>query len=148
MKVLNRKFHREYEKLESFEVGIVLTGQEVKSVRKEQIRLDDAFVKIVGNEAYLVNADIPRYEFAQIKGYDSKRTRKLLLHKKQLLTMQIKIASGKLTIAPVSCYNKGPYIKLEVALVRGKKDTEKRRREKRRDIEMKQEREMKEYLKS
>jgi len=148
MKVVNRKFNREYEALDTFEVGIILNGAEVKSVWKEQIQLDDAFVKIVGNEAFLLNATIPLYQFAQGKGYDPKRTRKLLLHRKELLKMQVKMASGNLTMAPRSCYNKGPYIKLEIALVRGRKEIEKRKLEKKRDIEQNQKREMKEYLKT
>ena len=85
MKVYNRKFNREYQKLESFEAGIVLTGAEVKSVRSEKIRIDDSFVKILGSEAYLINAEIQVYEHARPQGYDSRRTRKLLLHKKELL---------------------------------------------------------------
>jgi len=148
MKIINRKFHREYQEIEKFEVGIVLNGAEVKSVREGRIKLDDAFVKILGSEAYLINAQIPLYEYAIMPGYDLKRTRKLLLHKKELIRLKTKIAGGgNLTLAPVSCYNKGDLIKLEVALVKGRKDIEKRRLEKKRDIQRQQEREIKEYIK-
>jgi SsrA-binding protein len=118
-------------------------------VRRESLKLEDAFVKIIGNEPYLVNADIPIYHFTRPEGYNSRRSRKLLLHKKELLRLRTKIQSGNsLTIAPVACYNKGPYIKLEIALVKGRKNAEKRKLEKSRDIENEQKREVKEYLKS
>lgn len=145
MKIINRKFNREYEGLERVEAGIVLNGSEAKSIRMGRLKLEDSFVKILGNEAYLVNAQIPLYEFAYIPDYDVKRTRKLLLHKKELLKFKIKMATGGLTLVPVSCYNKHGHVKLEIALVRGRKDVEKRRIEKRKDIELDQKREMKEY---
>lgn len=147
MKVFNRKFNREYEKVESYEAGILLNGAEAKSVFLERIRLDDSYVKIMDGQAYLINADIPRYEFAHQEGYDAKRKRKLLLHKKELLKLQIKTATKGLTLAPVSCYTKGPYIKLEIALARGRKDLEKRKIEKKRDVVRAQKREMKEWMK-
>ena len=147
MKIINRKFHRNYREIEKYEAGIVLTGAEVKSIRSGGLRIDDAFVRIMGSEVYLINADISTYKFARNDTYESKRTRKLLLHKKELLKLKIKMASGGLTLAPVSCYNKGPLIKLEIALVKGRKDIEKRKIEKKRDIKIREEREAKEYVK-
>ncbi|MBI5123459.1 SsrA-binding protein SmpB [Candidatus Roizmanbacteria bacterium] len=147
MKIVNRKFYRDYREIEKYEAGIVLTGAEVKSIRSGSLRIDDAFVRIMGSEVYLINADIPIYKFARNDTYESKRSRKLLLHKKELLKLKVKMASGGLTLAPVSCYNKGPHIKLEIALVKGRKDIEKRKVEKQRDIRIREEREMKEYLK-
>lgn len=148
MKIYNKKFRREYQEIEKYETGIVLSGAEVKSARDGRMILDDAFVKIMGSEAYLINAQIPLYQYARIVDYDSKRSRKLLLHKKELLRLKTKIASGGgLTLAPVSCYNKGDLIKLEIALVKGRKDVEKRRLEKRRDIEREEKRELKEFMK-
>lgn len=147
MKIINRKFHRNYREIEKYEAGIVLTGAEVKSIRSGGLRIDDAFVRIMGSEVYLINADIPIYKFARNDTYESKRTRKLLLHKKELLKLKVKMSSGGLTLAPVSCYNKGPLIKLEIALVKGRKDIEKRKIEKKRDIKIREEREMKEYVK-
>lgn len=148
MKIINRKFHRNYREIEKYEAGIVLTGAEVKSIRSGGLRIDDAFVRIMGSEVYLINADISIYKFARNDTYESKRTRKLLLHKKELLKLKIKMASGGLTLAPVSCYNKGPLIKLEIALVKGRKDIEKRKIEKKRDIKIREEREAKEYEKN
>ncbi|TRZ52397.1 SsrA-binding protein SmpB [bacterium] len=147
MKIINRKFHRNYREIEKYEAGIVLSGGEVKSIRAGGLRIDDAFVRIMGSELYLINAEIPIYKFARNETYETKRSRKLLLHKKELLKLKVKMASGGLTLAPVSCYNKGPLIKLEIALVKGRKDIEKRKIEKKRDIKIREEREMKEYVK-
>ncbi len=147
MKIINRKFNREYQAIERIEAGIALTGAEVKSVRAGRVSLDDSFVRILGDEAFLINAQIQVYEFARSADYDPKRSRKLLLHKKELLRLRTKMASAGLTLAPVSCYNKGPLIKLEVALVKGRKDIEKRKLEKKRDISRNEKREAKEYMK-
>ncbi len=148
MKIVNRKFHRDYESLEPFEAGIALTGAEVKSIRLGRLKLEDSFVKIIRDELYLINAQIMPYSFADEKGYDQKRTRKLLLHRKEILRLQTKLGTGdRLTIAPLSCYNKGRQIKLEIALCRPRKEIEKRKMEKKRDIEMMQKREMREYMK-
>lgn len=149
MKIINRKFNREYQEVERVEAGIVLSGAEVKSVREERVKLDDAIVKIIGDEVFLVNADISPYEHANSGGYDPRRTRKLLLHKKEIIRLRTKLlGGGNLTIAPLACYNKGPFIKVEIALARGRKDIEKRKLVKHRDIERAQKREAKEYMKN
>jgi len=148
MKIINRKFHREYSEVEAIEAGISLYGSEVKSIRKGGLKLDDSYAKIMDKGVFLINAQIPIYEYAKIEGYDPKRSRKLLLHKKELLRLRTKIASGGLTLAPKSCYNKGPLIKLEIALVKGRKDIEKRKLEKNRDIKRNEKREVKDYMKS
>jgi SsrA-binding protein len=145
MKIINRKFYRNYREIEKYEAGMILTGAEVKSIRAGGLRIDDAFVRIIGSEVYLINADIATYKFARNDTYESKRSRKLLLHKKELLKLKVKMASGGLTLAPVSCYNKGPLIKLDIALVKGRKDIEKRKLEKKRDIKIREEREAKEF---
>lgn len=148
MKIVNRKFSREFEEIEKYEAGIVLTGAEVKSIREGRIRLEDSFVKIIDNEPFLVNTEIAPYKFAKNETYDPKRSRKLLLQKKELIRLQTKLKSGSsLTIVPKSCYNKGNIFKLEIALVRGRRDLEKRKLEKARDIKREQEKEAKERLK-
>lgn len=147
MKVYNQKFARNYEKIDSLEAGIVLNGAEVKSVRLGRINLNDAYVKIVGKEAYLVNAEIASYPYSFISDYQPKRTRKLLLHKKEIIRLKTKIQGERLTVVPVSCYNKGDIIKLEIALARGKKDFKKRKLEKRKEQERKEKRKIKEYFK-
>lgn len=147
MKVVNRKLSREYEVLETIEAGIVLNGPETKSVFLKQINLDAAYVKLMSGEAYLINADIQKYRFALQDEYDAKRSRKLLLHKKELLKLQVKTASKGFTIVPVSCYSQGPYIKLEIALVRGRRDLERKKIQIKQDVIRNEKREMKEYLK-
>ena len=149
MKIYNRKFSRDYQEIEKYEAGIVLNGAEVKSIRQGRIKLEDAYVKILGDEVYLINAQIPLYQYAQSISYNPSRMRKLLLNKKEIIRLKTKIAGNPgLTIIPVSCYNKKNLIKLEIALARGRKDIEKRRLEKKRDIEREKEREAKEYMKS
>lgn len=149
MKVTNRKFHREYEEIERIEAGIALTGAEVKSVRAGNIRLEDSFVKLMDDGVYLVNADIPVYKFSRPQGYDSRRSRKLLLHKKEVLRMRVKIGSGsRLTLAPIACYNKGGLFKIEIALARGRRDLEKKKLDKQRDIEIDEKRMVKEYMRT
>lgn len=147
MKVVNRKLSREYEILESVEAGIVLNGPETKSVFLKQINLDAAYVKLMSGEAYLINADIQKYRFAKQDEYDAKKSRKLLLHKKELLKLQVKTASKGFSLVPVSCYSQGPYIKVEVALVRGRKDLEKKKIQKKQQIVKDEKRDMKEFLK-
>src|SRR3989344_1287760 len=135
MKIFNRKYRRDYQEIEKYEVGIALTGPEVKYVRAGRIRLEDSFVKILGSEVYLINAEISVYEFARPQNYDPRRTRKLLLHKREIIRLKTKMASpGGLAIVPVSCYNKDSLIKLEIALAKGRKDQEKKKLEKKRDI--------------
>ena len=149
MRIYNRKFRRDCQEVEKYEVGIALTGPEVKSVRAGRIRLEDSFAKIMGSEVYLINAEISVYEYARPQGYDSRRTRKLLLHKREIIRLKTKLAGpGGLTIVPVSCYNKDSLIKLEIALAKGRKGLEKKKLEKKRDIALDEEREAKEYLKS
>jgi len=149
MKINNRQFKRNYQEIERYEVGVSLTGAEVKSVKAGRIRLDDAFVKIMASGAYLINAEIPIYQYAAPSGYDPRRSRQLLLHKSELIRLKTKLKSARgLTIIPVSCYNKGALIKLEIALAKGRKEIEKKKLAKEKEIKREKEKEMKEYLKS
>lgn len=133
MHIINRKAPYEYTILDRMEAGISLTGPEVKSLRSGHGKLEGAFVKVMSGEAFLINAQIPLYEFAHIVGYDPKRTRKLLFHKQELIRVQSKLDSAKLTLIPLSWYTKGPQIKLEVGIARGKREYEKRELKKRED---------------
>lgn len=126
MKILNKKAFHDYSILEHFEAGIALTGAEVKSLKSGHGQLDGAFVRIIGSEAHLVNAQIFPFKYARPEGYDPRRTRKLLLHKKELLSLKGKIDGANLTLIPLSWYTKGPLVKLDVGLARGKKQYEKR----------------------
>ncbi len=149
MKIVNRKFGRDYKEVERFEAGIVLYGAEVKAIRGGGLKLEGAYIKIVNNEPVLLNAEIPPYRFGKLEGYDPKRSRRLLLHKKELVRILTKIkGGGGLTLVPVSCYNKGDILKLEIALVRGRRGVEKRKYEKQKKIKRDQQREAKEYIKN
>lgn len=126
MKIINHRALYDYTIIDRLEAGVHLTGPEVKSLRGGHAKLDGAFVRILGNEAFLVNAHISPYPFARIEHYDPKQTRKLLFHKKELISLKTKLESANLTLVPLSWYTKGPHIKLEVGLARGKKQYEKR----------------------
>lgn len=145
MKVINRKAKFNYEFLEKFEAGIVLEGREVKSAKKGQIKLDDSFAKIRNGQAFLFNAHIHPYQFADNRDYQPTRPRKLLLHKKEILSLEKKIEGRNLAVVPVSCYTYKGKVKLELALARGKKRWEKKERIKKRDIEREMERELKDF---
>jgi SsrA-binding protein len=135
MKVVNRRVRYDYRLLEKFEAGIVLTGAEVKSVKAGKLSLAESFVKIIEGEAWLMNAYINPYPYADNRDYDPKRNRKLLLHKNELLKLSQQTKEKNLTIVPVSCYTKGRQIKLEIALAKGKKKYDKREVKKRKAIE-------------
>lgn len=135
MKIINKKARFDYEILESLEVGIALLGMEVKSVKSGRVNISDAFVKVIGDELWLVNADITKYEYASDEHYDSKRTRKLLIQRKQLDRLESKMKQGNLTLIPLSIYTVRGYIKVEIGLARGKKYHEKRKAEKERDMD-------------
>lgn len=142
MKIENKKAFFDYVLHERFEAGINLLGSEVKAVRLGHADLSGSFVKIVGNEAYLVNAKIFPYQYSRPESYDERRTRKLLLHKKEIVSLKSKIEANSLTIIAVSLYNKGQLIKAELALAKGKKEYQKKETMKRRDIDRETEAEL------
>ena len=135
MKIVNRRAYHDYHLLEKLEAGIHLTGPEVKSVKGGHMSLIGAFVKIIGSEAYLVNAQIHPYPFARLENYEARRTRKLLLHKKEIVGLKSRIQQGNLTLIPLSCYTSKGLVKIELALARGKKKYEKKEAIKRRDLQ-------------
>ncbi|MDD5590090.1 MAG: SsrA-binding protein SmpB [Candidatus Portnoybacteria bacterium] len=136
----NRKALYEYEILEKYEAGLVLTGHETKSVRQGHLNLQGSYVIIRGDEAYLINASIASFQPKNAPGdYDPLRTRKVLLHKAQIQSLIGKTQQKGLTLIPIRVYTKKVKIKLEFALARGKKAHDKRQkiieRDTRRDIE-------------
>lgn len=133
--IFNRRARYDYQLLEKLEAGIALTGAEVKSVRAGQMSLGESFVRITGNEVWLVNAHISPYSFARQEDNQPRRTRKLLLHKSQILNLKQKMKQRQLTLVPVSCYTKNNKIKVKIALARGKKRYQKREAKKRKDLE-------------
>lgn len=140
MKITNRKARHEFYLYDSIEAGIQLAGPEVKSVKNGRIKLDGSFVRFINGEAYLVNADIPVYIASRPNNYDPNRTRKLLLHKRQLVALEIKTRQKKLTVVPVSCYTKHGLVKVEIALAKRKKNIDKREELRRKDLERETER--------
>lgn len=133
MKIVNHKAYFDYEILDRFEAGIHLVGAEVKSLRSGNAKLDGSYVKVIGGELFLVGAQIFPYQFARPEGYDPGRTRKLLLHKKEIVSLKGKLDGANLTLVPLFWYTKGSLVKLEVGLARGKKQYEKREVKKRED---------------
>lgn len=142
--VQNRKVHFDYEIIEKYECGIELLGNEVKSVRGGRVSLDGSFVILRGNEAFLINATIQPYQVNNTsKDYDPLRNRKLLLTKKEILELVATEKNKSLTIVPLSMYNKGRKIKVEIALAKGKKQHDKRETTKKRETDRELRREYK-----
>ncbi len=132
MKIINKKALHSFHILESIEAGLVLSGKEVKSIKTGRLELSGAYVKIVGNEAFLVNALIPQYQSSD-PDYDQARSRKLLLHRDQINSLIGKNAQKGTALLPVSVYQKGPRLKLEIGIGKSKKEFDKRREIKEKD---------------
>lgn len=131
---INKKARFEYQILDKFEAGIALTGPEVKSVRAERMNLTGSYVSIASGNVILVGAHIPRYPQAGLQpDYDPDRTKRLLLHKREIAKLAGKLEQKGLTLVPLSVYTKGSKIKLEFGLGRGKQEFEKRETLKKRD---------------
>lgn len=142
--IQNRKAHFNYEVLEKYEGGIELVGNEVKSVRNGRISLEGAFVIVRGGEVFLINANIDPYQPKNApKDYNPLRNRKILLTKKEIIELGESEKNKSLTIIPISLYNKGRKIKIEVALVKGKKQHDKRETTKKRETDRELRREYK-----
>lgn len=135
MKITNSKAFYDYEILDRFEAGINLIGAEVKAIRLGHADLSGSFVRITGNEAYLVNVKIFPYKFARPESYDERRTRKLLLHKKEIISLKSKMEGSSLTIVPISLYTSHHLIKAELALGKGKKEYKKKEALKKKDLD-------------
>ncbi|MDD5120614.1 MAG: SsrA-binding protein SmpB [Candidatus Omnitrophica bacterium] len=132
----NRKAYRDYEVLESLESGITLKGSEVKSLRAGKINLDDSFARFEGEEIFLYNAHISHYTEASYLNVDPDRPRKLLLHKNQILRIIGKLTQKGLTLIPLKIYfNDRGFVKVELALCRGKKLYDKRQSIKKRETD-------------
>ena len=134
--IQNKKAGLNYEILENFEAGIELLGFEVKALRQKRGELAAAHVTVRGGEAYLIGMQIPPYQAANTpKGYEPVRNRRLLLTKTEIGKLADNEGKKGLTIVPISVYNKGGKIKLQVAVVRGKKKFDKRQDIKKRDTD-------------
>jgi len=133
----NKKAYFDYLLFDKFEAGIALTGTEIKSIRKSGANLKDSYVKITENlEAYLINCHISPYEFGNIYNHEARRDRKLLLNKKEILKILNKIKQEKYTVIPLSMYFSTRWVKIEIALAKGKKLYDKRDSIKKKDLDM------------
>ena len=141
MKIANKRANYEY-KLEGdrVEAGISLSGGEAKAIRTGHADINQSVARIVNDEAFLINANIP---VIGAQNYSSTRSRKLLLHKKEILSLTTKMKQFKLTLVPINLYNKGRLIKITLALAKPKRKFEKKEAIKRKDIERELEKEFK-----
>jgi SsrA-binding protein len=143
--VTNKKIGLDYEIIETFEAGLELLGFEVKSLRKHQGSLLGSYIIVRGGEVFLVGALVPPYQEKNTpEGYNPRRNRKLLLTKAEIKKLAALESQKGLTIAPISVYNKGEKVKIEIAIVRGKKKFDKRQDIKKRETERDLRREFKE----
>lgn len=122
----NRKARHDYFVLESYEAGIELTGTEVKSIREGGLNLKDSWISIDDGEAYIKQMHISPYEKGNIFNKDSLRTRKLLMHKREIMKLLGQVKQDGLTLIPISVYFKGSRVKVQVGLCKGKKLHDKR----------------------
>jgi SsrA-binding protein len=141
----NRKAHHDYTILETFEAGIALLGSEIKSVRENRVSLGEAYVNADHGELWLIGAHIARYEAASYMSHEPTRSRKLLMHRKEIRILVGKLAEKGLTLIPLRMYIKERTAKLEVGLGRGKKLYDKRETIKRREDEREIERTLKRH---
>lgn len=145
MEILNRKANFDYEIIETFEVGIVLTGTEIKSIRLGKANLKDSYAIIKNNEIYLLNMHISKYDQGNIFNHEETRTRKLLMHKKEILKLRDKLDLEGFTLIPLKLYFKGSKAKILLGLAKGKKNYDKREAIKKKDIERQLARDLKNY---
>ncbi len=134
---VNKKV-RDYEVLEKYEAGIELKGTEVKSLREKNVSFKDSFCRVKDNQIYLLNLHISPYKFANRFNHDPERPRKLLLHKKEIKRLVGKLTTAGLTLIPTKIYfNEKGIAKVEIALVKGKKQYDKREEIKKKEIDKK-----------
>ncbi len=138
----NKRARFDYEILETYEAGLELFGFEVKAIRTGRLNLSGSYVIIRGNEAHLINADLPPYQPINTpEGYDSKRSRRLLLNGKEIKELMGRVKESGLTILPLNAYTKGTLIKIKIGLGKPKKKSDKRETIKKRETD----REMRRY---
>ena len=132
----NRKARFEYEIQNTMEVGIVLKGTEVKSIRAGQINITESFCRVDDHlQVYLLNAHVSQYDYGNIHNHDPLRPKRLLLHRSEIRRLYGQVKEQGLTLIPIKIYLKGGIIKMELALGRGKKMYDKRQTMKKRDAE-------------
>lgn len=131
----NKKALFDYFVLEKYECGIILKGTEIKSIRLGQVSINDSYVRVKNDEAYIINMNIKKYDKGNIFNHEETRERKLLLHKNEIIKLNNKTILDGLTLIPLKVYLKDGLCKLEVGLCRGKKNYDKRETLKQKDQE-------------
>ncbi len=135
MEINNRKAKYDYQIFDTIEAGIVLTGTEIKSIRLGKANLKDSYATIKKGEAVIINMHISPYEQGNIFNHEETRTRKLLLHKKEIMKLNDKIKTEGFTLVPLKLYFKKNKAKILLGVAKGKKNYDKREAIKKRDIE-------------
>ncbi|MGB3187875.1 MAG: SsrA-binding protein SmpB, partial [Limnoraphis sp.] len=141
----NRKARYLYELLETYQAGIELQGTEVKSIRAGRVNMQDGYALVRNREAWLINVHISPYETSAYFNHEPRRTRKLLLHRKEINKLIGLVEQKGLTLVPTKMYFKNGLVKVEIAVGRGKKLHDKRDTMKKRDDQRQMERAMKQY---
>lgn len=146
MKIIaqNKKASHDYFLLDTFEAGIVLQGTEIKSVRANKVNIADAYCLIRDEEIFVINMHIAKYKEGNIFNHNETRTRKLLMHKKQIIKLQNKIMGDNLTLVPTKVYLDHGLCKVEFAIAKGKKNYDKRQALKEKDAKRNVEKALKE----
>lgn len=132
---LNRKAYHDYHVLDTFEAGIALLGTEIKSIRTGGVNLRDAYARVENGEAWLHNVHIARYDPGNRFNHDPHRPRKLLLHRKEIRELAVQTQGKGLTVVPLKLYLKDHLAKVELGVVRGKRQYDKRQAEAKREAE-------------
>lgn len=140
---VNRRAGHDYHIEETYEAGLVLSGSEVKSLRDGRAHLKDSYARVIRGEAFLLNCHISPYPAASRFNHDPTRTRKLLLHKKEITRLAGRVAERGLTLIPLRLYFKDGKAKVELALARGKKLYDKREALRKKAVEREIERSLK-----
>ena len=143
MEILNRKARYDYEIEDTYEAGIVLTGTEIKSIRMGKVYIKDCYAIIRNNEIYLLNTHISLYEEGNRFNHDEDRTRKLLLHKKEILKLKDKLEIEGYTLVPLKIYFVKNKAKVLIGVAKGKKNYNKKETIKERDIQREMEKSLK-----
>jgi SsrA-binding protein len=138
----NRRARHDFELLEKVEAGLVLTGTEVKSLRNGKASLEDAYAEVEGDEVWLSGCDIPEYLQANRMNHVPKRSRKLLLHRREINKLGTRVGEKGMTLVPLSIYFKKGIAKVELCVARGKKTFDKREAIKKQDAKRDMERAM------
>jgi SsrA-binding protein len=131
----NKKAFHDYFVLQKAEAGLALTGTEVKSLRDGKANIKDSYVLFKDGEAFLFNAHISPYSHGNLQNHEPERNRKLLLHRREIDKLREQVVEKGLTVVPLRLYFKGGKIKVEIAVVRGKKLYDKRETEKKRELD-------------